>query len=72
MGGLGTTEIIVIAVVALVLFGPSKIPEFARQLGRAVNMFKKGLREGMEDDDERQLLKKKDVAAKKDDHGVSH
>ena len=51
MGGLGTTEIIVIAVVALVLFGPSKIPEFARQLGRAVNMFKKGLKEGMEDDE---------------------
>ncbi len=41
MGGLGTTEILVIAVVALVLFGPSKIPEFARQLGRAVNMVKK-------------------------------
>ncbi|MDE2491521.1 MAG: twin-arginine translocase TatA/TatE family subunit [Elusimicrobia bacterium] len=51
MGGLGTTEIIVIAVVALVLFGPSKIPEFARQLGRAVNMFKKGLKEGMDDDE---------------------
>lgn len=51
MGGLGTTEIVIIAVVALVLFGPSKIPEFARQLGRAVNMFKKGLKEGMEDEE---------------------
>ncbi len=50
MGGLGTTEIIVIAVVALILFGPSKIPEFAKQCGRAVNMFKKGLKEGIEDD----------------------
>lgn len=50
MGGLGTSEIIVIAVVALILFGPSKIPEFARQLGRAVNMFKKGLNEGLEED----------------------
>ena len=69
MGGLGTTEIVVIAVVALVLFGPSKIPEFARQLGRAVNMFKKGLREGMDDDAHDAP---KDVAAKKDDHGVSH
>ena len=71
MGGLGTTEILVIAVVALVLFGPSKIPEFARQLGRTVNMFKKGLKEGM-DDDVQDDAKKKDVAAKKDDHGVSH
>jgi sec-independent protein translocase protein TatA len=67
MGGLGTTEILVIAVVALVLFGPSKIPEFARQLGRAVNMFKKGLREGMEDDE----APKKDVSDKKDDLGSS-
>ena len=50
MGGIGTTEILVIAVVALVLFGPAKIPEFARQLGRTVNMFKNGLREGMKDE----------------------
>ncbi|HAZ08186.1 MAG TPA: twin-arginine translocase TatA/TatE family subunit [Elusimicrobia bacterium] len=50
MGGLGTTEIVIIAVVALVLFGPSKIPEFAKQCGRAVNMFKNGLKEGLTDD----------------------
>ena len=50
MAGLGTTEIIVIAVVALVLFGPTRIPEFAKQCGRAVNMFKKGLKEGLEDE----------------------
>lgn len=50
MGGLGTTEIIVIAVVALILFGPNKIPEFAKQCGRAVNQFKKGLKDGLEDE----------------------
>lgn len=60
MGGIGTTEILVIAVVALVLFGPGKIPEFARQLGRTVNMFKSGLREGL-----------KDEVPAKDDRGVS-
>ena len=49
MGGLGTSEIIVIAVVALILFGPSKIPDFARSLGRAVNAFKKGLNEGLDE-----------------------
>ncbi len=61
MGGLGTSEIIVIAVVALVLFGPSKIPDFARSLGRAVNQFKKGLNEGLEDD---AAAKKKDENSK--------
>jgi sec-independent protein translocase protein TatA len=50
MGGLGTTEIVVIAVVALIIFGPNKIPEFARQCGRAVNLFKKGMKEGLEDE----------------------
>lgn len=43
-------EVLVILVVGLILFGPNKIPEFARQCGRAVNMFKKGLREGLEED----------------------
>ena len=61
MGGIGTTEIVIIAVVALVLFGPSKIPEFAKQCGRAVNMFKNGLKEGIADD-----APKNDAAAAKD------
>ena len=61
MGGLGTTEIIVIAVLILILFGPSKIPDFAKQCGRAVNMFKKGMKEGLEDDE----TPKKDVSAHK-------
>ncbi len=63
MGGIGTSELLVIAVVALILFGPSKIPEFARNLGRAVNMFKKGLKEGLEDE----TAAAKPDAAKKDD-----
>lgn len=49
MGGISYTEMLVIAVVGLVLFGPNKIPEFARQCGRAVHMFKQGLKEGMEE-----------------------
>ncbi|MBI5629496.1 MAG: twin-arginine translocase TatA/TatE family subunit [Elusimicrobia bacterium] len=50
MGNLGYGELLVILVVGLILFGPNKIPEFARQCGRAVNMFKKGLREGLDED----------------------
>lgn len=49
MGGLGTTEIVLIAVVALILFGPNKIPEFARQCGRALNLFKKGMKEDLDE-----------------------
>ena len=39
--GLSTSEIIVIAVVVLILFGAKKIPEIARSLGRASYEFKK-------------------------------
>lgn len=41
MLGLGTTEIVVICVVIIVLFGAQKIPEFIRGLGQAVKEFKK-------------------------------
>jgi sec-independent protein translocase protein TatA len=43
--GLGSQEVIVILVIALVLFGGSKLPELARSLGKSVNEFKKGINE---------------------------
>lgn len=39
--GLSTTEILVIVVLVLLLFGAKKIPELARSLGRASYEFKK-------------------------------
>jgi sec-independent protein translocase protein TatA len=42
---LGTTEIIVIAVVLLLLFG-TRLPKLARSMGQSVNEFKGGLEEG--------------------------
>jgi sec-independent protein translocase protein TatA len=43
---IGSTEIIIIAVVVLVLFGATAIPRFARSLGKARREFKEGLAEG--------------------------
>lgn len=40
MFGLGTTEIILILLAILVLFGARKIPEFARGLGQGIREFK--------------------------------
>ncbi len=40
---LGTTEIIIIAVVLLVLFGGKKLPELARGIGEASREFRKAL-----------------------------
>jgi sec-independent protein translocase protein TatA len=41
MFGLGTTEIIIIAIVLLVLFGGKKLPELARGLGQSGRELKK-------------------------------
>jgi sec-independent protein translocase protein TatA len=38
-------ELIVIFVVALLIFGPKKLPEMGAQIGRSLNAFKKGMRE---------------------------
>ncbi|MBA3767381.1 MAG: twin-arginine translocase subunit TatB [Acidobacteria bacterium] len=39
--GLGTTELLVILVVALILFGPRRLPQLARSLGKSLNDFKR-------------------------------
>ena len=38
---IGTLELVVIAIVALLVIGPSKLPEYARKLGQAMREFKK-------------------------------
>jgi sec-independent protein translocase protein TatA len=42
---IGTTELIIIVVVILILFGATAIPRFARSLGRAKKEFEKGEKE---------------------------
>ena len=46
----GWTEILIIALVILLLFGGRKIPELMKGLGKGVKSFKDGLREGDSED----------------------
>ena len=48
---LGPTELIIILLIVLVLFGASKIPKLARGLGKGITEFKEGLNEGGKNDD---------------------
>ena len=45
MFGLGMPEMIVILVIALMLFGPGKLPSVGKSLGEAIRGFKKALNE---------------------------
>ncbi len=53
MGKLGTTEIILILVIILLLFGAKRIPDLMRGLGRGAKEFKEGMREDPEKDEEK-------------------
>jgi sec-independent protein translocase protein TatA len=51
MPQIGSTEIIVIAIVILVLFGGKRIPEFVQAMGDAVREFKKAVKDDDPDKD---------------------
>jgi sec-independent protein translocase protein TatA len=51
MGNLGTTELLIILLLVLLVFGGAKLPKLARSLGQAQKEFKDGLHEGSADND---------------------
>lgn len=55
IGGLGTQEILLILVVAVLLFGGKKIPELAKGLGEGIRNFKTSMKEEEKVDDKKQV-----------------
>jgi len=51
MFGLGVTELIIILVIVVVLFGASRLPEIGKGVGEAIRNFKKSTAEPSEIDD---------------------
>ena len=49
LGNLGTSEIIIIAIVVLLFFGGKRIPELMKGLGKGIKNFKEGVK-GVEDE----------------------
>lgn len=45
IGGLGTPEIIIIAIIIFLLFGATRLPQLAKSLGQSKRAFKEGLDE---------------------------
>ena len=42
MFGLGWQELVIILVIALIIFGPRKLPELGKSLGQAIRGFREG------------------------------
>lgn len=65
LGGLGTTELIIILVIALVIFGAGKLPEMGSALGKGIKNFKKGISDLTEEDQAKNEPKQKEIDDKK-------
>lgn len=50
LGNIGPLEIVVVLIIALIVFGPKRLPELGRSLGRGIREFRGSL--GGDDDDE--------------------
>jgi sec-independent protein translocase protein TatA len=53
MGSIGPTEILVIALIALLLFGAGRIADIGKGLGEGIKNFKKGLKDEESDPNKR-------------------
>jgi sec-independent protein translocase protein TatA len=48
----GPTELIIVLLIVLLLFGGARLPKLARSIGQASKEFKQGVNDGAKDDDE--------------------
>ena len=58
---IGTSEMLLIGLLALLLFGGKKLPEMMRGLGQGVQNFKKGMNEPLDETKKEDIKKETDV-----------
>lgn len=51
---IGPTELILILVIALIIFGPAKLPEIGKAIGSAINEFKNSVNTSSKDDEKKE------------------
>ena len=64
---IGTTELLLIAGVALLIFGGKKVPELMKGLGKGVQSFKQGMNEPLQDDKPQEVTDDTQTESKEDD-----
>lgn len=63
---IGTTELLLIAGVALLIFGGKKVPELMKGLGKGVQSFKQGMNEPLEEDQPEEVTDEAQAEPKED------
>lgn len=58
---IGVPGLILILVIALIIFGPSKLPELGRAVGSTLKEFKKSTRDLVSDDDQKTKKEEKTI-----------
>ena len=64
---IGTNELLIILVVALLIFGPKNLPKLGKMFGKTINGFKKGMEDDDSSDDDSEEKTEKKAAKKKDE-----
>ncbi|WP_164931577.1 twin-arginine translocase TatA/TatE family subunit [Longirhabdus pacifica] len=59
LGNIGITGIILILLIALLLFGPNKLPELGKAFGKTLREFKKGTQDIMSENEEDEKRERK-------------
>ena len=60
MFGLGTTELLIIGGIVVLMFGAKRIPELAKGLGQGIKSFKKEMNTDEDEEKKKKLDEKKD------------
>lgn len=63
MPNIGPLEIVIILIIALIVFGPKRLPELGRSMGRGIREFKNSLTTDKDDDDDVRELERSGTAA---------
>lgn len=64
---IGTTELLLIAGVALLIFGGKKVPELMKGLGKGVQSFKQGMNEPLKEDQPEEVTDEAQAESKERD-----
>ena len=72
MPNIGLPEILIVLAIALIVFGPKRLPEMGRSLGKGIREFKDSVTGNDEDDEPREIERRNEETARPLEGEVVH